>query len=234
MTFDAIVLAAGASDRFGGAAPKQFARLAGVPIVVRAVRAAVLGGASRVVVVVGRDRLEEAEALLRGETGAPISFVAGGATRVDSCRLGLASLAALGGEVASGDVVVVHDAARPLASAALFERVVAAIRAGADGATVATASADTVARLVDGDLAEVLDRSSLARLQTPQGFRREVLVEAHERAALAGDTAATDDCGLVLRYVPEARIAAVPGEDRNIKVTTRADLDVAEHLLAQG
>lgn len=228
MSFDAIVLAAGAGDRFGGPSPKQFGVLGGVPLVVRAVRAAVEGGAARVVVVVSRDRLEDAEGLFGGTAREGLSFVVGGPTRVDSSRLGLSSLAD------GRNVVVVHDAARPLASARLFERVADAVDAGADAATAAVPSADTVGRLVEDRLGEVLDRSRLARLQTPQGFRHGVLVEAHRRAAAARDTTATDDCGLVLRYVPEARVVCVPGEDGNIKVTTRTDLAIAELLLGLG
>ncbi|HYL40832.1 MAG TPA: 2-C-methyl-D-erythritol 4-phosphate cytidylyltransferase [Candidatus Binatus sp.] len=226
MTFDAIILAAGAGERYGGPTPKQFSLLAGVPMVVRAVRAAVDAGAARVVVVVAAAQRSEAAALFEGRLAVTPSFVTGGRTRVDSCRLGLAGLA--GGD----EVVVVHDAARPLAAPGLFERAVAAVRAGADAASAAIPSTDTVARLRQGDVAEILERSTLARLQTPQAFRREVLAGAHARAAAVGDTSATDDCGLVLRHAPRARVVTVPGDEANVKVTTPHDLRLAELLLA--
>ena len=225
MAFDAIVLAAGAGDRFGGPTPKQWELLAGIPIVVRAVGAAVSGGAERVALVVAADRLDAATALIDGVAPGVLRIVAGGPTRVDSTRLGLAGL----GD--GPDVVVVHDAARPLAPPQLFERVVAAVRDGADAATAAVPTADTIGRVVAGDLIEVLERAQLARVQTPQGFRRQVLTEAHRRASAANDTTATDDCGLVLRHLPGARIACVPGDEGNLKITTRADMLVADLLL---
>ena len=228
MPTDAIVLAAGAGERLGGAVPKAFAALSGVPIVVRAVRGVAAGGADRIVVVVGPDRLAEAAAVVDAPDGVALSIVAGGASRVESTRLGLAGLQ---GDPA--DVVIVHDAARPLAAAETFRAAVAAVRAGADGATAALPAADTIA-FVDGQLiTEIPTRSRLARIQTPQAFRRDVLTRAHEAAAAAGDAAATDDCGLVLRYVPGARIAWVQGDERNLKITTRLDLELATRLLAQ-
>lgn len=228
MPTDAIVLAAGAGERLGGAVPKAFALLAGVPIVVRAVGSVAAGGADRIVVVAGADRLAEAAAILAAPEGVSLSIVAGGASRVESTRLGLASLA---GDAA--DVVIVHDAARPLATAGSFQRAVDAVRAGADGATSALPAGDTIA-IVNGDrIAEIPPRSRLARVQTPQAFRRDVLSRAHEAAAALGDVGATDDCGLVLRYVPGARIVLVEGDERNLKITTALDLELASGLLAQ-
>ena len=228
MPTDAIVLAAGAGERLGGAVPKAFAELAGEPLLVRAVRAVVAGGVDRIVVVVSEDRRAEAGQLLEALGGQPLSIVAGGASRVESTRLGLASLR---GDPA--DVVIVHDAARPLASPATFRAAIEAVRAGADGASPTLAALDTVAFVAGERITEIPARSSLARLQTPQAFRLDVLSRAHEAAAAAGDTSPTDDCGLVLRYVPDARIVAVAGDERNLKITTPQDLELATRLLAQ-
>ena len=233
----ALVLAAGAGPRLGAGVPKGLVALGGEPLLVRSVRAVAAGGVDRIVVVVPEDFVASATAAVRGaaeQSGArePL-VVAGGPTRVDSARLGLEA-----DPGADDDIVVIHDAARPLAGPDLFERVIAAIRAGADAATVALPSADTIA-VVDGTdagaasprMADVLDRTRLVRVQTPQAFRRSVLATAHRLAAGAGDTSPTDDAGLVHRYVTGARIVVVPGDERNLKVTTRDDLAVAEHRL---
>ncbi len=230
---DGLILAAGSGDRFGGSTPKAFVELAGEPMLLRAARAAVAGGVERLVVVVPRSLVAEAEALLAptGRAVRPplgrVKVVAGGASRVESTRLGLAGLAG-----ADDDVVVVHDAARPLATAASFRRVVAAVVDGADGATLVVPSVDTIAFLAEGRVVDVPARDRMTRVQTPQAFRLGVLRRAHLDAAAAGDAGATDDCGLVLRYLPNAQVVAVAGEESNLKITTPADLRLAEALVA--
>jgi 2-C-methyl-D-erythritol 4-phosphate cytidylyltransferase len=225
---DAIVLAAGAGERLGGAVPKAFASLGDEPLVIRAVRAVAAGGVDRIVVVVSPDRIAEAAAILEAPVGKSLSIVAGGASRVESTRLGLASLR---GDPA--DVVIVHDAARPLARPDTFRAAIEAVLAGADGASPTLPALDTIAFVAGERITEVPPRSGVARLQTPQAFRRAVLARAHEAAAAAGDVTATDDCGLVLRFVPGARIAAIAGDERNLKITTPLDLELATRLLAQ-
>ncbi len=228
MPTDAIVLAAGAGERLGGAVPKAFALLAGEPLVVRAVRAVAAGGVDRIVVVVSPDRVAEVADLLGALEGLSLSIVAGGTSRVESTRLGLASLR---GDPA--DVVIVHDAARPLARRATFRAAIEAVLAGADGASPTLPALDTIAFVTGDRITEVPTRSRLVRVQTPQAFRRDVLMSAHEAAAAAGDVSATDDGGLVLRYLPDARIVPVAGDERNLKITTPLDLELATRLLAQ-
>jgi 2-C-methyl-D-erythritol 4-phosphate cytidylyltransferase len=234
----ALVLAAGSGRRLGAAVPKAFATLAGESILVRAVRAVAASGVDRVMVVVPADAVDEAATALHAVgtgvlAGDPPTIVPGGATRVDSTRLGLAAARGTG-----DDVIVVHDAARPFAAPDLFRRVVQAVEAGADAATVTLPSTDTLAEVEaasDGPvrrIVDVPDRSRLVRVQTPQAFRRSVLELAHEHAAAAGDTSPTDDCGLVRRHVPGARVVAVPGDEANAKITTPEDLAGALRRLA--
>lgn len=140
--------------------------------------------------------------------------VAGGSTRSESVRNGLAAVPD------DADVVVVHDAARPLAPQVLFERVIAAIDAGADGAVPGTPVADTI-KVVDPDDGAVVDtpdRSRLVAVQTPQAFRADVLRRAHRNG---GD--ATDDAALV--EADGGRVVVVDGDPSNRKLTTREDLD---------
>ena len=172
----AVVVAAGRGDRFGAA--KQFLVLDGTRLVDRAVAAcAAVCDAVVVVLPAGEDW-----------TGSPVAAaVPGGATRSASVRAGLAALEASGADI---DVVLVHDAARPLASRALFDAVIAAVRAGADAVVPGVAVADTLKR-VDGDrVVSTVDRDSVVAVQTPQGFRAAALRAAHAAGGDATDGAA--------------------------------------------
>jgi 2-C-methyl-D-erythritol 4-phosphate cytidylyltransferase len=205
----AIVVAAGGGARFG--APKQFAELDGTRLVDRAVAVADTA-CDAVVVVLPAGRAWD---------GAPVhAVVAGGATRADSVRAGLAAVPD------DADVVVVHDAARPLATKALFAAVVAAVRDGADAAVPAVALADTVKRVAGHRVLETLSRSELVAVQTPQAFRRDALRDAH-----ADGADATDDAALV--EAARGTVVVVPGDPANLKVTTTGDLAVAAALLAE-
>ena len=150
--------------------------------------------------------------------------VAGGGTRSGSVRAGLGTVPD------DVDVVVCHDAARPGASARLFERVISAVRGGADAAVPALAVSDTLKRVPEwgesgGIVAGTVDRSGLFAVQTPQAFRREALVAAH-----VGEREATDDAALV--EAAGGTVMAIPGEAAAHKVTTAADLVAVEALLA--
>jgi 2-C-methyl-D-erythritol 4-phosphate cytidylyltransferase len=124
-------------------------------------------------------------------------------------------------------IVIVHDAARPLASADLFAAVVAAVREGADAAIPCLPVADTLKRVRDGLVVETVDRTELHAVQTPQAFRREVLRRAHE-----GCPEATDDAALVEAI--GGVVVAVPGEARNRKITDPSDLALVGEMLGGG
>ena len=214
----AVVVAAGSGARFGG--PKQFAVLAGVRVVDRSL--AVAHEACDGVVLVLADPAVWADPAGRdGER--PDAVVAGGATRAESVRAGLAAIPA------DADVVVVHDAARPLAGSDLYAAVVDAVRAGADGAIPGLPVADTLKR-VDADasgarvIVATVDRDGIVAAQTPQAFRADVL-----RAAHASGDDATDDAALVESR--GGKVVVVPGDPRNLKLTGPLDLAVAEVLV---
>jgi 2-C-methyl-D-erythritol 4-phosphate cytidylyltransferase len=145
------------------------------------------------------------------------TVVAGGDTRAASVRAGLAVVPD------SAEVIVVHDGARPLASPALFRAVVDAVTGGADAAIPGIAVADTLKRVRGDAVTDTVARGGLVSVQTPQAFRADVLRRAH-----AAGSDATDDAGLVEALGATVRV--VPGDPRNIKVTTVADLEVAQAL----
>jgi len=206
----AIIVAAGDGERFG--ARKQFAEIAGRTPAELAVRAA-RSVAELVVLVAPADALDDPR-------GADV-VVAGGPTRSASVRAGLAALPA------DVDVVVVHDAARPLASTALFAAVVGAVLADAEvaGAIPGIAVADTIKRVGDdGCVLVTVPREGLHAVQTPQAFRAGALRRAH-----ASDAEATDDAALV-EAIGE-RVVVVAGERDNRKITTPEDLEAARALL---
>lgn len=220
----AIVAAAGEGSRLGGAGPKAFQPVAGMPMVAHSLAAVAAAGIERIVIVVPPAERSTAERTLADFLPAvPAMFVGGGATRQASVRAGLAEI--------PDDVerVVVHDAARPLATAAMFGSALAALDRAA-GAVVAVLAEDTMKLLGrDGTVAETIPRQGLYRAQTPQAFRADVLRRAHSRA-VADAFEGTDDAALVERI--GETVVVVPGDPRNIKVTTPEDLVLVELLLA--
>ncbi|MEE1829145.1 2-C-methyl-D-erythritol 4-phosphate cytidylyltransferase [Streptomyces sp. BE20] len=233
----AVVPAAGRGERLGPGAPKALRDLGGVPLLVHAVRALTRSRAVGLVVVAApADGVAEVVALLdsHGLEGKDIRVVAGGETRQESVRLGLAAIPAGVG------IVLVHDAARPLVPVEVVDAVAAAVRAGAEAVVPAVPLADTVKRVepTPGGPEPVLDtpdRSTLRAVQTPQGFRRETLAEVHAKALAEEAGGAlppvTDDAGLVERY--GGRVVVVPGHEEAFKVTRPLDLVLAEAVLAR-
>ena len=216
----AVLVAAGRGERFGGDRPKAFANLNGRPLLAESLERLEASEWIEALVVVAAPDWEEPSILLAEELGAGKvrAAVTGGATRADSVRAGVA-------EIPEGAaVVVVHDAARPLLSERVLERVVTAIGEGWEGAVAAVPLADTVKRAEGETVAETVDRTGLYSVQTPQGFLAESL-----RRALEGTADATDCAGLL--EAAGGRVRLVEGDLRLVKVTTPADLDFVEALL---
>lgn len=218
----AILVAAGRGERMGAARPKAFLSLAGQTLLERSARA--LGAAPSVgalVAVVPADDIEEAREVCEA-LPKPCTVVPGGERRQDSVRAGLGAL-----PPAFDGVVLVHDAARPLVSVALVESVVQAARE--HGAAIPVVSlADTIKQVGDGRVAATLDRDRLAAAQTPQGFRRELLERAYERAFAEGIVLTDESMAVERLGLP---VACVPGSTRNRKLTTPDDLAWAERVL---
>jgi 2-C-methyl-D-erythritol 4-phosphate cytidylyltransferase len=210
----------GRGERLSGPDPKAFALLDGRTLLELAVSTVEACPRVEGFVVVAPEGWEGRARTIVGPRPRLVDVVAGGETRQDSVRLGLAALPE------AFDVVICHDVARPLASAALFDAVLDAL-AGTEGAVPSVPVDDTVKRVDDGMVAETLHRDGLVLVQTPQAFTREALTAAH-RAAEADGFAGSDDAALLERA--GFRVAVVPGEPANIKITRPEDLMVASAL----
>lgn len=220
------MVAAGSGSRIGGV-PKQYRALAGVPMVLRALRPfAAHREVVHVVLVLPPDDAAHPPAFLAG-LGDGLSLVAGGAERGESVSAGLAALRA------DCAVVLVHDAARPFVEPAVIDAVIREARSGV-GAVAAVPVTDTIKEARADDDRRILrtvPRERLWRAQTPQGFPRALLVEAYERARRSG-LLATDDAAVVEQLGAVIRI--VPDSPRNLKITTAEDLAWAEVWTARG
>lgn len=214
----AIVVAAGSGVRLGGEVPKAVRPLAGRPLVSWSVAALAAGGVTEVVVVVG-DGLQDVFAEALADAPIPWRIVIGGATRQESVARGIAALP-------PGEIVLVHDAARPLVPAEVVRGVVEAVRSGAPAVIPVVPMSDTIRQVV-GAGSVVVDRSGLRAVQTPQGFARDVLVSAH--AAAAGREY-TDDAAVCEASGYE--VLLVPGSREARKITEPYDLAVAEAIVA--
>ena len=230
MRMVAVVLGGGVGQRLGAGTPKQLLRLAGRTLVEHCVAAfEQAAGVNEILVVMPRGYTEQVAATLAEAGYAKVSAVIeGGVTRPDSVRAALAAIArARPGEAG----VLLHDAARPLVDGRIITDCVAALRVH-DAAGVAVPASDTMVITDNGVMQSMPRRETLLRCQTPQCFRLSVITRAHELAAADPGFAPTDDCGVVLRYLPDVAVHIVPGSERNIKVTYPQDLAVAEALLA--
>jgi 2-C-methyl-D-erythritol 4-phosphate cytidylyltransferase len=227
MRMVAVVLGGGTGQRLGAALPKQLLELAGKSLLEHCVAAfCAAPGIDEVLVVMATGYVDQVKAMLAGYEKVR-AVLPGGIARSDSTR---AALAALGADSAEECGVLFHDAARPLVSQRIIASCVAALGSGHGAVGTAVPSSDTIVVVSDGVMTEIPPRERLWRCQTPQAFRLPVIRRAHELAAADPDYAPTDDCGVVLRYLPSVPVHIVEGSERNIKVTYPGDLALAEAL----
>ncbi len=217
LTVAVILLGAGEGIRLGASVPKAFCLVGGRTLLSHAYERFASHPLVRDVVVVVPAALVGSA----GELGPAAQVIAGGLTRLDSVRVGLAALAP------DVDAVLVHDVARPFVPAAVIDRVVAALDAGADAVVPGLAVVDTIKAVDAGhSVVATLDRSALRAIQTPQGFRRAALELAHADAPEA-----TDDAGLI--EAGGGTVVVVDGAEEAFKITRPWDLQIAEALLAE-
>jgi 2-C-methyl-D-erythritol 4-phosphate cytidylyltransferase len=216
MSTVAVVPAAGSGERLGARVPKAFVEVAGQTLLRRAVSALLRSQVvDRVVVAVPAGKMDDAKLLLGGDA----TVVAGGVDRTESVRLALAA-------VGDAEWILVHDAARALAPEAVIVRVVQALRSGKPAVVPVLPLADTV-KVVDADGVVVAtpDRAGLRAVQTPQGFRADLLKRAHRQ----GGQPFTDDAALVERFGGQVHV--VDGDPLAFKITTPLDLLLADAVV---
>ena len=217
----AIVLMAGLSTRFGGPTNKQLCLLNGKPVFTYSIEAfAKLNNIDELVIAVNQENRQEIEKFLE-KTGIKAKIVLGGVTRQESVEHALDAL-----NLSADDIVIIHDAARPLVDVFIINQVAkAAHEVGA--ATAYLPATDTIAVKNENDeIVEFKNREIVAQIQTPQAFKYALLKKAHE---MAKDNAATDDCSMVMKLGNKVKL--VKGDKRFSKITTSEDILYLEGLL---
>ena len=219
MSVWAVLVAAGRGERLGEDRPKAFVRLGDLPMLAEPLRRLDESGWIDQIVLVAPPEWEEPAILLAEEIGASkvSACVPGGATRTESVRAGIAEVPE------DAAVIVVHDAARPLVSEEVILRVIAALGEGFDGAVPGLPLADTVKRVQSGVVVETVPRDELVTVQTPQAFVAPVLRAALKALSDESSQSPTDCASLV--EANGGRIRVVEGDEKLLKVTTRADLE---------
>jgi 2-C-methyl-D-erythritol 4-phosphate cytidylyltransferase len=222
-----LVVAAGNGIRMGGSIPKTLLSLGGKPLVLHAIqRGLATGQVGTLIVVAAPQGLDATRDIVEPfKKDVWVQVTSGGPTRVDSVQAGLSTLI---DQQRSESIVLVHDAARPLASTSLFNRVINAIREGASAVIPGLAVVDTIKHVnTEGYVLSTVDRSALRAVQTPQGFQREILLRAHDQASAKH---VTDDASLVEQL--DEYVLLIDGDPLAMKITSPTDLIMAEALLA--
>lgn len=231
----AILLAGGSGQRFGADRPKQFVRIGERTVLEHSLSAFEQSPHIDAVVVVSHPQhLNEVRQLLPSSQHPKLlAVVAGGAERQDSTLNALRALAQITDSPLEQIRILIHDAVRPAVSQSIIERVYTALHTH-QAANLVVPVTDTLLEVNDnGTTAAMPSRARYRRVQTPQGFHAATLQHAYDVALTDPNFQATDDCGVVFRYLPEVEIALVEGEQRNIKLTYPEDLHVLYHLLVK-
>ena len=225
-----MILAAGSGSRTGLSTPKQFLPLGGKTVLEHSVQTFNdHPGIDEVVIVTATEFIERVQAIVKDNRWTKVSAVLpGGKERFDS------SLAAVRHFADNPDAVMLfHDAARPLVSERIISDAIKAMERY-DAVDVAIPAVDTIVQCnrEGTHMESIQDRNLLWRMQTPQGFRQKTIQEAYRIALQDPQFTATDDCGTVLRYLPDVKVGIVRGSERNIKLTYADDLSLLEFLLS--
>ncbi len=222
----AIILAGGSGSRFGADMPKQFLKVAGKMIIEHTIDAFERHPLIDEIAIVSRaDYMDEMKEMVKNDGYRKVTHILqGGKERYHS------SLAAIKAFTDDDDNLLIHDGVRPLVSERIITDCVNAL-ADYEAVDVAVPTTDTIIELhEDGSIARIPQRRLLRNAQTPQCFRRRVIAEAFRLALQDPDFFPTDDCSIVLKYMPEVAIKVVDGEPTNIKVTYKSDLETVERL----
>lgn len=229
----AILLAGGSGQRFGADRPKQFVRIGERTVLEHSLAAFEQSPHIDAILIVSHPQhLDEVRELLPSSQHPKLlAVVAGGAERQDSTLNALRALTQITDSPLEQIRILIHDAVRPAVSQNIIERVCTALHTH-QAANLVVPVTDTLLEVNDnGTTAAMPSRARFRRVQTPQGFHAATLQHAYDVALTDPNFQATDDCGVVFRYLPEVETALVEGEQRNIKLTYPEDLHVLHHLL---
>ena len=231
----AILLAGGSGQRFGADRPKQFVRIGERTVLEHSLAAFEQSPHIDAILIVSHPQhLDEVRELLPSSQHPKLlTIVAGGAERQDSTLNALRALTQITDSPLEQIRILIHDAVRPAVSQSIIERVCTALHTH-QAANLVVPVTDTLLEVNDnGTTAAMPSRARFRRVQTPQGFHAATLQHAYDVALTDPNFQATDDCGVVFRYLPEVEIALVEGEQRNIKLTYPEDYHVLHHLLVK-
>ena len=231
----AILLAGGSGQRFGADRPKQFVRIGERTVLEHSLAAFEQSPHIDAILIVSHPQhLDEVRELLPSSQHPKLlTIVAGGAERQDSTLNALRALTQITDSPLEQIRILIHDAVRPAVSQSIIERVYTALHTH-QAANLVVPVTDTLLEINDnGTTAAMPSRARFRRVQTPQGFHAATLQHAYDVALTDPNFQATDDCGVVFRYLPEVEIVLVEGEQRNIKLTYPEDLHVLYHLLVK-
>lgn len=229
----AILLAGGSGQRFGADRPKQFVRIGERTVLEHSLAAFEQSPHIDAILIVSHPQhLDEVRELLPSSQHPKLlAVVAGGAERQDSTLNALRALTQITDSPLEQIRILIHDAVRPAVSQSIIARVCTALHTH-QAANLVVPVTDTLLEINDnGTTAAMPSRARFRRVQTPQGFHAATLQHAYDVALTDPNFQATDDCGVVFRYLPEVEIVLVEGEQRNIKLTYPEDLHVLHHLL---
>lgn len=221
----AIIVAAGLGVRYGGPTPKAILKLTGQAVVAMSVEAMAAGGCTHAVVVVNPKTADRFMAHLAGSP-IPITMTPGGSSRQESAHCGLKAVME-DPEMREAEVVLIHDAVRPMVPAYVVKDVIAKVRGGSVAVVPAVPVADTIRMLHDDEHTTLVDRDKLRAVQTPQGFPLAVIWECHEAASM-GERQYTDDASIC--EAMGHKVEMVEGSRMAMKITEPADLTIARAL----
>lgn len=225
----AVILASGSGSRFGAKLPKQFVRLAGKPVIqytMEAFEAAEV--IDEIIIVTKEDFVDYVYEIVNAQTFKKVTkVIVGGAERYDST---LSALRAITDNEAN---LIIHDAVRPFVSEEIINRCVKALESH-NAVDVVVDATDTIVRVKDKIIQEISDRRFLKRGQTPQAFKKSTLQKAYNLFMQDAEKVASDDCGIVLKYLPNEPVVTVQGEEANFKITHQQDIYLADNLIKDG